>query len=81
MSPSLFVLGWMAVVSCSIAVTGRAEAASVLLSVVTCFMAIVSEAGSLEAGKAVKGRTDATLQALAALAFLGRLAFLGLRLR
>lgn len=81
MSPSLFVLGWMAVVSCSLVTTGRADAASVLLSAMTCFVAIVSEAGSVEANRTKKSRTDVVLQAVAALAFLVRLAVFGLRLR
>ncbi len=81
MSPSLFMLGWMALVSCVMGNAGRADAAAVLLSVLTCLAAMVSEAGSVEAGRTGKSRVDVWLQAIALAAFVVRLAVFGLRLR
>jgi hypothetical protein len=81
MSPSLFVLGWMAVVSCSLVQTGRADTAAVLLSALTCLVAMMSEAGSVEAERAKKSRVDVWLQGIALAAFVVRLAVFGLRLR
>ncbi len=81
MSPSLFMLGWMAVVSCSLVQTGRAESAAVLLSALTCLVAMVSEAGSIEAKRTEKSWIDMWLQGVALAAFVLRLAVFGLRLR
>jgi len=81
MSPSLFVLGWMAVVSCSLVNAGRADSAAVLLSALTCLAAMVSEAGSVEAKRTEKSRVDVWLQTAALVAFLVRLAVFGLRIR
>lgn len=81
MSPSLFILGWMAVISCSMANTGRADSATVLLSVIACLAAMVSEGGSVEAKRATKGKVDVWLQTVALLAFLVRLTVFALRLR
>lgn len=79
MSPSLFILGWMAVVSCSLVNTGKTDSVAVLLSVIACLVAMVSEAGSVEAKRTEKSRVDVCLQTVALVAFIARLIVFGLR--
>ncbi len=76
MSPSLFMLGWMAAVSCLL---GTEDRRTVLASVAACLLALAVEAGRLEAGRAEKGRVVVATQALALLAFAARLAAFLLR--
>jgi len=76
-SPSLFILAWMAIISCMmkpIEGMGRLEAAAMVFSIVTSLLAMLSEAGALDAEERDgKSRLDVALQVLALAAFMARL--------
>jgi hypothetical protein len=70
MSPSLFILGWMALVSCVLRTRSGDEAFVVLVSVVASLVAMMSEAGAMESGEPGSSRA---LRLGALVAFLARL--------
>jgi len=71
MSPSLFVLGWMSIMSCLL---GTSDRMPVIASVASCLLAILLEAGSMDAGRTERGKAALAAQLVSLLAFLVRLA-------
>lgn len=74
-SPSMFVLAWMSVISCSLMRQGmgRPEAVLVILSVTSSLLALLSEAGVIEAkAEEKKSPLDQVLQLAALCAFVVR---------
>lgn len=75
-SPSMFLLAWMSVVSCLLTRPGigKPEALLTVFSIVTSLLAILSEAGAIEAKvEGQKSRLDGVLQMVALIAFVARL--------
>jgi hypothetical protein len=77
-SPSLFILAWMAVISCimrPVEAVGPFEALTLVASVVSSLLAMLSEAGAIESeNEGGKKPLDVILQVFALAAFLIRVA-------